>query len=392
MLSIFSFFKKESQTSLQSIELAKIRSDLTKAQTDKNFILAERNRLLVALSNLNEGIIALDLNRRITIFNKGAEILSGFKTEEVLGKPIDSVIKFSDQGNELTFLNYCPFRSSDFEGIIFQKENLKLVGKKTSFVDLTTGQVKKDSGVDLGCILMLTDVSQKHHLETMKTDFISMAAHELRTPLTSIKGYLSVFLQENKDKLTPDQKSLLDRLTLATEQLNSLVENLLSVSRIDRGVLNMNLETVDWVKMLKQATITFSDTVKEKQILLEFVPPTQNIPLIKVDKTRINEVLTNLLTNAIKYTEPGGKITIWAEVLDSEVITHISDTGHGIPKELLPQLFNKFFRVSGALEQGTKGTGLGLYIAKSLVDMHHGRIWVESELGKGSTFSFALPI
>lgn len=131
--------------------------------------------------------------------------------------------------------------------------------------------------------------------------------------------------------------------------------------------------------------------IKEKKIELTFIPPQSPIPNVKADKLRIGEVLTNLISNALNYTEPGGKVKIWAEKQDEFVVTHIQDTGEGISKEAQEKLFKKFYRAPGRLSQGIKGTGLGLYITKAIVDMHHGKIWVNSELGKGSTFSFTLP-
>ncbi|MBI4036581.1 PAS domain S-box protein [Candidatus Daviesbacteria bacterium] len=370
-------------------ELDSLRLSWQKSEQEKQQILTQQSNLLVALSGTTDGIIVVRADRTITLFNKAAENITGFGSLEAWGKPFDQIIKLYDKETELTFLNYCPIRPG-FAGVIFTKEDLKIVGKKEAQVDLISSQLPV--GESLSCILTLHDVSQEVKLERMKFDFVSMAAHELRTPLTSMKGYLSVFLEENKDRLTADQTQLLQNANAATEQLNTLVENLLSVSRIERGVLNVTLEAVDWPMLVNEAIKLFEDQAKQKGVELIFDTPSQTIPRLKVDKVRINEVLANLLSNAIKYTEPGGKIKVGVEVKGMDVITHVQDTGHGIPPEAVPELFSKFFRVSGSLEGGTKGTGLGLYITKSLVEMHHGKIWVESELGKGSTFSFSLPV
>ncbi|MBI4040073.1 PAS domain-containing sensor histidine kinase [Candidatus Daviesbacteria bacterium] len=252
--------------------------------------------------------------------------------------------------------------------------------------------IKEGAKSNLGSIITIHDVSEEHELETMKMDFVSMAAHELRTPLTSIKGYLSVFINENKDKFDNDQMMFLNRINISAEQLTGLIENLLNVSRIERGVVTLNPEQVNWAENLQAVVNEFKNRAEEKRIDLSFTPATVPLPTIKVDKIRINEVLGNLLSNAIAYTQPGGKVIVWAESDGKNIATHIKDTGEGIPKEAIPHLFTKFFRVSGVLEQGSKGTGLGLYISKSIIEMHHGKIWVESELGKGSTFSFSLPI
>lgn len=390
-----------------SAEIDKLRQDLTNSQAilrneaqnleqkvaEQTFQLsAERNKLSVTLSGITDGVIAIDLNKNIVIFNKAAERLTGYSQEEVNNKPIDQVLKIYDQNNELTFLHYCPIRTDGFEGVIYSKGALRVVGKRQSFVNLITGQIAEGKAVNLGCILTLHDMTGEKQLESMKLDFVSMAAHELRTPLTSIKGYLSVFISENKHKLNSDQMQLLNSLSTATEQLTSLVENLLSVTRIERGVLNISLESIDWTKFIRDSVNVLTPRAKEKQIDLQFLEPTQPVPQLKIDKVRITEVVSNLINNAINYTEPGGSIKVWVEASGNDVVTNIQDTGRGIPKEAIPQLFNKFYRVTGSLEQGTKGTGLGLYITKSILDIHHGKIWVNSEVGKGSTFSFSLPL
>ena len=142
--------------------------------------------------------------------------------------------------------------------------------------------------------------------------------------------------------------------------------------------------------LVKQSVDDFTSSAAEKQIALKLVDPSAALPKVNADKLRIVEGLSNLLANAVNYTPPGGSVTVWLELKNNEVITHITDTGEGIAKEVLPHLFSKFYRGNGKLSQGAKGTGLGLYISKSIVDMHKGKIWVESIQGKGSTFSFSL--
>lgn len=236
------------------------------------------------------------------------------------------------------------------------------------------------------------DITKQQELEKMKLDFVSMAAHELRTPLTSIRGYLSFFMDENQEKLDEKQTMLLGRMANAAEQLSLLIENLLSVTRIERGEFNLNRKSTNWVLLVGQAVDDFINRADEKGVSLSFTNPPQPIPAILIDDLRATEVLENLLANAIAHTQASGSISVWIEERENEVVTHVKDTGEGIPKEALPQLFTKFFRVSGLLGKGSKGTGLGLYIAKSIMDAHKGKIWVDSEIGKGSTFSFAFPI
>lgn len=231
-------------------------------------------------------------------------------------------------------------------------------------------------------------------LDEMKSNFVSIAAHELRTPLTSIKGYLSVYMNDYKDKLDSDQRALLNHIGSATEELLALVENLLNVSRIERGAMNLSLTELDWQELVGNVVEDFQERATQKNIQLKFTPSQAPIPPIKVDKVRVIEVISNLLSNAINYTNPGGVVQVWAESGNGEIVTHVGDSGQGIPKQSIPNLFNKFYRVSNGLTQNANpdGNGLGLYISKAIVDMHKGKIWVESEVGKGSRFSFSLPL
>lgn len=350
----------------------------------------------MVLSAIQDAIIALDLQGNIVMFNLAAEKLTGATAKEVIGRPIDQIIKVYEQKIEVPRVIFSPSNKTNFEGVVYTGQGIKIVSFKNRqvYVNFISSQIKGGSQADLSCILTLHDLTEEKNFETMKLDFVSMAAHELRTPLTSIKGYLSVFINENKEKFDTDQSMFLTRISISAEQLLNLVENLLNVSKIERGIFNVNLESTDWIIIVQQIFDQSTERAKEKDLEFTFIKPESTFPEVMVDKLRIVEVLSNLLSNAIAFTTPGGKIKVSVELSPDKqsVITNVQDTGEGIPKEAIPHLFTKFFHVSGRLEQGSKGTGLGLYISKEIIQMHHGKIWVESELGKGSTFSFSLPV
>lgn len=374
----------------RDLDLRKINDEL---EIEKENISAERNKLAVILAGITDSVIALDLQRNIIAFNIAAEKLTGFLAKDVMGKSIDAVIKVFDQSRELSPSYYCPIRLDGFEGEVFHKQGLRVLGQngKESFVNLIAGQIKEGAQANLGCILTLHDKTAEKRLEEMKLDFISMAAHELRTPLTSIRGYLSVFIKENQDKLGSEQKVLLDHLANATQRLTFLISDLLSVTHIEKGTFSIQPEVVNWLAFVKQTVSDVTGRAKEKQVQVMFIESSFQ-PVVKVDKVRIGEVLSNLLNNAITYTNTGGMVKVWIEQKDNNVVTYVADTGIGIPAEAIPHLFTKFYRVSTSLQEGIKGTGLGLYISKTIVEKHGGAIWVTSELGKGSTFSFSLPL
>jgi PAS domain S-box-containing protein len=372
----------------------KLQSSFLKEEEDKNIISAERNKMAVALSSIADGVIVVDLDRKIVLFNKGAENITGYTADAVVGKSIDQVVTLYKNNVKVLSEIYCPVRNDKFEGIVFSDDDIKMVGhnEKESYVTIMTGKIMESTQANIGCILVLHDVSKEKQLEDMKLDFVSMAAHELRTPLTSIRGYLSVFLDESDLHLNDEQKMFLQRINIASEQLMALVENLLNITRIERGALTLSTQNVVWIDVVRKIVDELADRAKQKNITLTLVEPAEPLPNVVVDVFRISEVVTNLLANAINYTYKDGSVTVRIELKDHKVVTHIVDTGEGIPQEAIPHLFAKFFRVAGKLEQGSKGTGLGLYISKAIVEMHHGDIWVESELGKGSTFSFSIPV
>ena len=370
-----------------------IRSTIETLKLDKNVKSADKNKFEVVLSGIKDAIIAVDPDQKIVIFNEASQNLTGYTKDEVIGDHIGKVIRVFDRDQELLPFDYCPINVNVSEdGAVFTKKDLKVVGKnKEFFANLVVGKVKEESNNNLGCILALHDITEEKRLEEMKLDFVSMAAHELRTPLTSLRGYLSILIKETKTILKPEEATFLSRSDISAQQLSALVDNLLNVSRIENHKLTINIEPVDIRPLIQQAIEQIMERAAEKKIALEFKKDDSPLPKVLIDRLRIGEVLGNLLSNAIAYTKEGGKVTIWTERKNDDVVTHVQDTGEGIPKESLQHLFTKFFRISGKLEQTTKGTGLGLYISKEIIQMHHGEIWVESEAGVGSTFSFSLP-
>lgn len=397
MLNFLKILSKDNSTPKPELpKQANQISALPKPQDNKDVAHGEKGRLDLVLSAIQDGIIALDSQGNITMFNSASEKLTGVTSQEAVGKPIDQVIKVYADETILSKDIFCPLNKADYEGAVYVKPGVKIISLKNKiiFADLISGQVKEGKSLNLSYILTLHDVTEEKNFEAMKLDFVSMAAHELRTPLTSIKGYLSVFMNENKGKFDSDQNMFLTRISISTEQLLDLVENLLNVSKIERGMFNVNLSSTNWVEVVQLTFDQFMERAKEKNLEFTFVKPEGTLPQVMVDKLRITEVISNLFSNATAYTPPGGKIKVWVELSPdkSSIITHVSDNGEGIPKEAMSHLFTKFFRVAGKLEQGSKGTGLGLYISKAITEMHHGKIWVESKIDEGSTFSFSLPI
>ncbi len=365
---------------------ADIRSndELEKLQNDSALAISEKNKLHEIIYSLIDGIVVLDFNKNILLFNKAASELTGFTETEVIGKPIDQLIHFFAMQDEILPKTFC---QGDFN------QSAKIIGKdgKQTKINLITTQVDGTVKSNINCILIMHDLSKEEELEQMKLDFVSMASHELKTPLTSIVGYLSVFLDENRNKVSKENLELLDKAFTATQQLQTLIQNLLNVNKIEKEKFSVAAEPIDYFPILSKSIEDLKALATQKNILLT-LQPSENIPKVMADPMRLSEVITNLVANAINYTNPGGKVEVLLNLSPTEITTTISDTGIGIPKEAMPHLFNKFFRVSNLEQKANKGTGLGLYISKSIIEKLHGKIWAESEEGRGSRFSFTLPI
>lgn len=370
-----------------------LKQSVEKLEQDKDIISGERNKLQAVISSVIDGIIAVDLSKNVVLANKTAQYLTGYTEIQMQGKSIDSLIHLFSTQEEIPVKTYCQidFGHSSPEAKIF--ESLILVGlngKKVK-INLSVSPISGGIQTNLGCILILHDLTYESELEQMKLDFVSMASHELKTPLTAIIGYLSVFMDENRKTLTKDQSELLDRSLVSAKQLQALVENLLSVNRIEREQMNAAVEPVDLNTILGKAIEDLQNQAKLKNIILNFIR-NDTLPKVLADPVRIGEVINNLVANAINYTTAGGKISVYMKASPNEVTTTVKDTGMGIPPEAIPHLFNKFFRVSNSMQKSNKGTGLGLYISKSIIQKLNGKIWVESEPGKGSNFHFSLPV
>jgi len=229
-------------------------------------------------------------------------------------------------------------------------------------------------------------------LDKAKSEFISLASHQLRTPLTAIKGYISMLLEGSWGNIPEKQRDNLEKVYLSNERLINLVEDLLTVSRIESGRLEFELKLISLENLTEDVVSELSQLATKKGVYLKYVKPDEPLPKVRVDSLKIRQVIQNLIDNAIHYTREGGAVIRLKQKKD-KIIFSIKDTGVGVSKEEKVVLFEKFSRGKGVSKMHTEGTGLGLYLAARLVKAHKGRIWVESEgKGKGSTFFFELPI
>jgi len=229
-------------------------------------------------------------------------------------------------------------------------------------------------------------------LEELQEEFVFVAAHELRTPVTAIKGYVQLVLEETTGPIDKQAKEFLSKVVDANNRLLQLVEDLLEVARSEAGRLIIEVAPIDIIKPIEGVYDQLKPLADEKNVSLVYKP--KDVPKVMADEKRINEIVVNLVGNAIKYMGGEGIITISHEKDEDKnmLITHVADNGMGMSKEGMENLFQKFYRVQTEETQEITGTGLGLFIVKQIIEKMGGTIWVESEEGKGSVFSFSLPI
>ena len=237
----------------------------------------------------------------------------------------------------------------------------------------------------LGKLVILHDITREKIVEKMKTEFVSLAAHQLRTPLSAIKWTLRILLDG-------DLGDFLEKTYQSNERMISLINDLLDVTRIEEGRYLSKLTLVNIEEVINLVVNSYKDEIKRRKIKFEFKKPEEKMPQIMVDVEKMGLVVQNLLDNAVHYTRPGGEVIISLNRGAKDIEFSIKDTGTGIPEEQQERIFTKFFRGTNAIKMEAEGSGLGLFIAKNIIDAHNGKIWFESKQGEGTTFYFNIPI
>jgi signal transduction histidine kinase len=246
-----------------------------------------------------------------------------------------------------------------------------------------------------GTVSVFRDITHLIEVDRMKSEFVATVSHELRTPMTSIKGYVDILLMGVAGEMSDQQQNFLQVVQENTERLNILVNDLLDLSRIEAGQVKLSLNPVDIAEIIDEALLEINRlTVAEKKSMRFDIQLPEDLPMIKGDSERIRQILINLLGNAFHYTLENGKVSLSAQLIGDEIQIDIRDNGIGIPPREQERIFDRFYRGDNHMVIATAGTGLGLSIVSKLINMHQGRIWVQSSgiEGEGSTFSFTLPI
>lgn len=380
---LFSFFDlsdvKKREEKLEKTQRA-LLNILEDVKEERERAEEEKNRTLAIIQNFADGILIFDEDNRLLMVNPKAESFFKIEQEEILGKSFSEFIRVPP----LSFL------TSVFEDKIKPISRKEVKVRNELILEVTTTPILIE-GKTMGNLMILHDVTREKEIEKMKTEFVSVSAHQLRTPLSAIKWTLKMLLDGDLGELTKEQKEFVRKTYESNERMINLVNDLLNVTRIEEGRYLYHLVSVDFVSIVESLIKNYEEEAKRKDIDIYFQKP-EKLAKVKVDVEKITLAVQNLLENAIKYTLPGGIVVVAIEEKKKEVEFSIKDTGVGIPKDQQHRIFTKFFRGTNAIKLETEGSGLGLFIAKNIIESHGGRIWFKSEEGKGTTFYFTLPL
>ena len=341
----------------------------------------ESKRLNSILSYMTDGVLATNRRGQIIMINDMAKKQLGVERDEALNQNILELLKIDDEYELRDLITQSPELMIDSQDV-----NGEYISIRVRFA-----LVRRESGFISGLVAVLHDTTEQEKEERERRLFVSNVSHELRTPLTSVKSYLEA-LDEGalSEPVAPDFiKVSLDE----TNRMMRMVTDLLHLSRIDNVTSNLDVELTNFTAFITFILNRF-DKIKSQDENLKY-ELIRDYPItsvwIEIDTDKMTQVIDNILNNAIKYSPDGGKITVSMKTTDDQMILSISDQGLGIPKEDLPKIFDRFYRVDKARSRAQGGTGLGLAIAKEIIKQHNGFIWAKSEYGKGSTFTIVLP-
>lgn len=357
----------------------------------------------VILESISDGVLMVDKKNTIHTFNRGAEVITGWKANDAITLDVHSVLQFVDEKGTLYDVGNNPFdrAHSTHQEVKDSKAYIKTISGKVISLAIVVTPISGDKGIN-GLVAVFRDVSEERREEKQRAEFISTASHEMRTPVAAIEGYLALALNPKVAQVDEKARDYLEKAHASTQHLGQLFQDLLQAAKSEDGRLVNHPKVVDMSGFITELAgeLKFSAEKKglnvdlnldgggvENNVKQKVISP---LYFAYVDPDRIREAVTNLFDNAVKYTE-AGTIALGISGDKDNVTLTVSDTGQGIPAEDIPHLFQKFYRVDNSATRTIGGTGLGLFLCRKIVELYQGRIWVESTVGKGSTFYIRIP-
>ncbi len=352
-------------------------------------VSSEKRQLDAIIEHSADGVMILDPELRIQVFNRALSQLTGWPAEQAIGRPCYQVLALEN----VTGRNLCGVEPGmiDFPAgaPVTAEGRLTRPGGSRIELSLTFSPLFDDEGRLVNVIANVVDITRFREAEEMKSTFVSVISHELKTPVALIKGYASTLAREDARW---DQATVSEGLQVIGEEsdrLNALINNLLDASRIQAGAFTLERGDVALPRLAASVVEGFRSQTDKHSFVLDFPP---EFPPVFGDEERLRQVLNNLVSNAIKYAPQGGEIRVGGWSGEQQATVYVADQGIGIPAGEQGKLFQRFYRVDSSLRRSTQGAGLGLYLCRSIVEAHGGRIWLRSEPGKGTTVLLTLPV
>jgi PAS domain S-box-containing protein len=351
-------------------------------------VLEEKLKIEAIIHGIADGVVVTDKNHKIITINPAAKKIFGWEAGKIIGKEMSSS---QFDCNELIAI----FEKSYNTGTKTYSKEIKIlssIAETDKILKVISSAIFHKNGDLMGIVSVFNDITHLKMLDKMKSDFVSNVSHELRTPLSSIKGSVDNMLDGITGEVTEKQQKYLFRIKNNTDRLIRLINELLDLSRIESGRIRLKLLPFSIRDMIKDVTENITSVAAEKDI--RFAIPDESVNFVVIaDRDKLNQIFINLLDNAVKFSREKGKIEIKTERQDNNFIkVSVIDNGIGISEDDKEKIFDRFYQTGNGSVAKTKGTGLGLAITKSLVELQGGKIWVNSEIGKGSNFSFTLPL
>jgi PAS domain S-box-containing protein len=356
-----------------------------------HILAAEKQRIESVLENSAEGIMSIDSRCRILGFNTAMEQLTGYTREEVLGKECFRLLNFSDREKRAICRERCPILHNSLPGSLkVEQEGIILTkDKRPVDVSMVYSIVRSPRGRPINAVVNIHDISKARENENFREAILSMLGHELQTPLAIIKGYTDTLSRSDGNWDAETLRQGFKVIEEESDRLSEVMNKLLLASRLSTGTLKLNMEPVQLPALVQKVVRRLSKFTTIHTFEVQFPA---DFPAVKAEPQLLEQVLTNLIENAIKYSPKGGRVTISGKSDGRQITLGVVDQGMGIPKDELSNLFKKFQRGHGDQSGRIQGTGLGLYICKSIIEAHGGRLTASSQVGKGSEFNFSLPL
>jgi len=364
---------EESRTALMNI-LEDVEEARGKAEE-------ERDKTNTIIANLTDGLLVFDREGKLSLINPQAEVFFDVKARDIIGRPVLELSTFP------TLEPLMKLVGKEIKGI-FRKE---LPIKEKLTLEVSTVPMMREEE-KIGTLVILHDITREKIVERMKTEFVSLSAHQLRTPLSAIKWTLRMILDGDLGPINEEQRDFMEKTYSSNERMITLINDLLNVTRIEEGRFLYRPILTDIESVVQFVINSYKEEIEKRKIKFEFKKPEKKLPKVMLDVEKMGLAIQNLLDNAIRYTRPGGKVTVSLKLAKKEIEFSIKDTGIGIPKDQQERVLTKFFRGANAIRMETEGSGLGLFITKNIIEAHGGKIWFESEENVGTTFYFTIPV